>query len=94
MRNAKKSLLEQLIIDNNSLACETIQFQSCSGGKVFKSTLMPIMFVKRYYEAFLEIDLGLVSSFNIGQNQVNSILRGLWGKKLEEKTGLNPILPW
>ena len=89
-RNAKKSLLEKLIIDNNSLACETIL--SCCGGKVFKSTLMP-MFVKRYHEAFLEFDLGLVSSFNIGQNQVNSILRGHWGKKLEEKTGLNPILP-
>ena len=89
-RNAKKSLLEQLIIDNNSLACETIL--SCCGGKVFKSTLMP-MFVKSYHEAFLEFDLGLVSSFNIGQNQVSSILRGHWGKKLEEKTGLNPILP-
>ena len=45
----------------NSLACKTIL--SCCGGKVFKSTLMP-MFVKRYYEAFLEFDLGLVSSFN------------------------------
>ena len=33
-RNAKKSLLEQLIIDNNSLACETIL--SCSGGNVLK----------------------------------------------------------
>ena len=51
------------------------------------------MFVKRYHEAFFKFDLGLVSSFNIGQNQVNSILRGHWGKKLEEKTGLNPILP-
>ena len=57
----------------NSLACKTIL--SCCGGKVFKSTLMP-MFVKRYHEAFLEFDLFLVSSFNIGQNQVNSILRG------------------
>ena len=55
---------------------------------------MPIMFVKMYHEAFLEIDLGLLSYFNIGQNQVNSILTGHWGKKLEEKTGLNPILPW
>ena len=43
------------------------------------------MFVKWYHEAFLEFDLGLVSSFNIGQNQVNSILRGHWGKKLEER---------
>ena len=51
------------------------------------------MFVKRYHEAFFKFDLGLVSSFNIGQKQVNSILRGHWGKKLEEKTGLNPILP-
>ena len=67
---AKKSLLEQF---SNSLACKTIL--SCCEGKVFKSTLMP-MFVKRYHEAFLEFDLGLVSSFNIGQNQVNSILRG------------------
>ena len=58
----------------NSLACKIIL--SCCGGKVFKSTLMP-MFVKRYHEAFLEFDLGLVSSFNIGQNQVNSILRAL-----------------
>lgn len=57
----------------NSLACKTIL--SCCWGKVFKSTLMP-MFVKRYHEAFLEFDLGLVSSFNISQNQVNSILRG------------------
>ena len=57
----------------NSLACKTIL--SCCGGKVFKSTLM-LMFVKRYHEIFLEFDLGLVSSFNIGQNQVNSILRG------------------
>ena len=57
----------------NSLTCKTIL--SCCGGKVFKSTLMP-MFVKRYHEAFLEFDLGLVFSFNISQNQVNSILRG------------------
>ena len=56
------------------------------------STLMPT-FVKRYHEAFLEFDLGLFSSFNIGQNQVYSISRDHWGKKLEEKTGLNPILP-
>ena len=53
---------------------------------------MPIMFVKRCQEAFLEIDLGLVSSFNIGQNQINSILRGQWGKKLEEKTGLTSLI--
>ena len=46
VRNAKKSLLEQLIIDNNSLACETI-LSSC-GGNVFKRTLMPI-FVKGYH---------------------------------------------
>ena len=52
--------------NNNSLACETIL--SCCGGKVFKSTLMP-MFVKRYHEAFLEFDLGLVSPFNIGQTK-------------------------
>ena len=64
-RKAKKSLLEQLIIDNNSLACETIL--SCCGRKVFKRTLMP-MFVKRYH-AFLEFDLGLVSPFNIGQTK-------------------------
>ena len=64
-QNAKQSLLEQLIIDNNSLACKTIL--SCCGGKVFKSTLMP-MFVKRYHEAFLEFDLGIVSSFSFGQN--------------------------
>ena len=57
----------------NSLTCKTIL--SCCGGKVFKSTLMP-MFVKRYHEAFLEFDLGIVVSFNISQNQVNSILRG------------------
>ena len=57
----------------NSLACKIIL--NWGGGKVFKSTLIP-MFVKRYHEAFLEFDLGLVSSFNIGQNQVNSILRG------------------
>ena len=53
---------------------------------------MPI-FVKKHYEVFLVAGLGIVSSFNIGQNQINSILRGQWGKKLEEKTGLNPILP-
>ena len=53
---------------------------------------MPIMCVKRYQEAFLEIDLGLGSSFNIGQIQVNSILRGHWGKKLEEKTGLTSLV--
>ena len=87
----RKSPLEQLIIDHNSLACETI-LSSC-GVKVFKRTLMP-MFVKGYHEAFLEFDLGLLSSFNIGQNQVNSILRDHWGKKFEEKTGLNLISPW
>ena len=57
----------------NSLAYKIIL--SCCGGKVFESTLM-LIFVKRYHEAFLEFDLGLVSSLNIGQNQVNSILRG------------------
>lgn len=89
-RHEKKTLLENLIIDNTSLACETML--SCCCGRVFKSTLMP-MFVKKHHEAFLEFGLGIVSSFNIGQNQINSILRGYWGKKLEEKTGLNPILP-
>ena len=33
------------------------------------------MFVKKHNEAFLEFGLGIVSSFNIGQNQINSILR-------------------
>ena len=84
-RQEKKTLLE-----NTSLACETML--SCCEGRVFKSTLMP-MFVKKHHEAFLEFGLGIVSSFNIGQNQINSIHRGHWGKKLEEKTGLNPILP-
>ena len=70
-RDALKSLLEQLIIDNNSLACEIIL--SCCGGKDFKSTLMP-MYVKRCHEAFLEFDLGLVSSFNIGQTKSTPFL--------------------
>ena len=65
-RPKRKSLLEQLITDNNSLECETIL--SCCGGKTFKSTLMPT-FVKRYHEAFFELDLGLVSPFNIGQTK-------------------------
>ena len=43
------------------------------------------MFVKRYHEAFLEFDLGLVSSFNIGQNQVNSISKGPLGKEIRRK---------
>ena len=62
----KKSVLEELIIDNNSLACETIF--SCCGGKGFKSTLMP-MFVKRYHEAFLEFDLGLVYPLILGKTK-------------------------
>ena len=53
---------------------------------------MPV-FVKKHPEVFLAADLGIVSSFNIGQTQINSILRGHWGKKLEEKTSLKPILP-
>ena len=53
---------------------------------------MPV-FVKKHHEVFLAADLGIVSSFNIGQTQINSILRGHWGKKLEEKTSLKPILP-
>ena len=51
------------------------------------------MFVKKHHEVFLAAGLGIVSSFNIGQNQIYSILRGHWGKKLEEKTSLNPFLP-
>ena len=43
------------------------------------------MFVKKHHEVFLAAGLGIVLSFNIGQNQINSILRGHWGKKLEEK---------
>ena len=53
---------------------------------------MPV-FVKKHHEVFLAADLGIVSSFNIGQTQINTILRGHWGKKLEEKTSLKPILP-
>ena len=53
---------------------------------------MPV-FVKKHHKVFLAADLGIVSSFNIGQTQINSILRGHWGKKLEEKTSLKPILP-
>ena len=55
VRNAKKSLLEQLIIDNNSLACEAIL--SWCGGNVFKRTLMPIRFVKRKHFWRLTWDL-------------------------------------
>ena len=50
------------------------------------------MFVIKHHEVFLAAGLGIVSSFNIGQNQINSILRGHRGKKLEGKTGVNPIL--
>ena len=64
-----------------------------NNAQMFTSTLMP-MFVKKHHEVFLVAGLGIVSSFNTGKNQINSILRGHWGKKLvEEKTGLNPILP-
>ena len=63
-----------------------------NNAQMLTTTLKP-MFVKKHHEVFLVTGLGIVSSFNIGQNQINSILRGHWGKKLEEKTGLNPILP-
>ena len=63
-----------------------------SNAQMLTSTLMP-MFVKKHHEVFLAAGLGIVSSFNIGQNQINSILRGHWGKRLEEKTCINPILP-
>lgn len=56
----------------------------CCEGTVFKDTLMP-MFVKKHHEVLI-----IVSSFNIGQNQTNSIPWGDWGKKLKEKTGRNP----
>ena len=49
------------------------------------------MFVKKHHEVFPAAGLGIVSSFNIGQNQINSILRGHWGKKLEEKMGNGPL---
>ena len=51
------------------------------------------MFVKKHHGVFLAAGLGIVLSFKIGQNQINSILREHWGKMLESKTGLNPILP-
>lgn len=89
-RSELKSLLEQLITANENLACETML--NCCDGRIVKNTLIPL-FVKKYHEAFLQFGLGIVSSFNIGQNQLNSVLRGYWGKKLAEKTGLNPILP-
>ena len=63
-----------------------------NNAQMLTSTLLP-MFVKKHHEVFPAAGLGIVSSFHIGQNQINSILRGHWGKKLEEKTGLNPILP-
>ena len=52
-----------------------------NNAQMLTSTLMP-MFVKKHYEVFLAAGLGIVSSFNIG----HSILRGHWGKRLEEKT--------
>ena len=63
-----------------------------NNAQMLMSTLMP-MFVKKHHEVFLAAGLGIVSSLNIRQNQIHSILRGHWGKKLEEKIGLNPILP-
>ena len=63
-----------------------------NNAQMLTSTLVPV-FVKKHHEVFPAAGLGIVSSFNIGQNQINSILRGHWGKKLEEKTSLNPILP-
>ncbi len=89
-RNVKKSLLEHLITTNENLACETML--DCCDGSIVKNTFMPL-FVKKHHGEFLEFGLGLVSSFGISQNQLNTVLRGHWGKKLEEKTGLNPILP-
>ena len=63
-----------------------------NNAQMLTSTLVPV-FVKKHHEVFLAAGLGIVSSFNMGQNQINSILRRHWGKKLEEKTSLNPILP-
>ena len=63
-----------------------------NNAQMLTSTHMPV-FVKKHHEVFLAAGLGIVSSFNIGQNQTYSILRGHWGKKLKEKTSLNPILP-
>ena len=48
-----------------------------NNAQMLTSTLMP-MFVKKStvkYSLWLA-GLGIVSSFNIGQNQINSILRG------------------
>ena len=89
-RSDRKSLLEEFIISNEKLVCEVML--DCCDGRVVKNVFMPL-FVKKHLEAFLEFGVGIVSSFSIGQNQLNSILRGHWGKKLAQKTGLNPILP-
>ena len=51
-----------------------------NNAQMLTSTLVPV-FVKKHHEVFLAAGLGIVSSFNIGQNQINSILRGHWGKK-------------
>ena len=89
-RSEKRTLLEHLIISNQTEACETML--NCCNGQLVRDSLMPL-FVRKHHEAFLEFGVGIVSSFGVSQNQLNSVLRGHWGKKLEEKTGLNPILP-
>lgn len=89
-RSDNRMSLETLIIQNKTLACETLL--NCCDGVVARDIFMP-MFVEKYHEAFLEFGQGVVSTFGISQNQLNSFLRGHWGKKLEQKTGLNPILP-
>ena len=90
MTDAKRFLLEKLIIDNSSSACG--KMLSCIEERVFKSTLKPI-FAKKHHEAFLEFGLGIVSFFNKEQNQINSVLRRHCRKKLEEKPNLHPIPP-
>ena len=72
-RHEKKTLLENLIIDNTSLACETML--SCCEGRVFKSTLMP-MFVKKHHEAFLEFGLGLFHLSTLGKTKSTPFSEG------------------
>lgn len=84
--NREKEMYD-LMKSKPSLAAENmIQIDSCKNA-------MMMHIQKNFKEAFLEFDIGILTSCSISQRQYQDIFRNHWGRKLNERVGLNPFLP-
>ena len=86
----EEEVLTKLMNVHQELTAETVI--TMNAGKFCSGVLMPKI-QEHFSEALLEMNVGIMSSFSIGQKQYQDVLRNYWGKKLAEVTGLNPFLP-